>query len=184
MALTIVVEDGTIVAGANSYLSVAEADAILEVDFRQWKVWDAQDADMKVQLLLMATRWLDENMEWNGSVTQPADPDADPPVVAQPLDWPRKYMKDCAGNCLADSLIPDELKKATAYLAVWLFSNDSDEILAQVGIKRFRNDTIEIEWQDAFTGTSATLQPPFLKRLLGCLGIGPGELGFKPIIRK
>lgn len=182
MALTLVVEDGSIVTGANAYLDATEADAILEVDFRLWPIWNALTADEKAQRLIMSTRFLDKNFIWFGLRVQPADPDATPPVVAQPLQWPRKGMRDCEGNCIPETLIPDDLKEAVAYFAVWLHGNDPDEAFDQAGIKRFRNDTVEIEWQDNFSGQSGF--PAFLTRLLQCFGTAPGERGFRPIIRK
>lgn len=178
MALTLIVEDGTIVANANSYLSVEDADAILEVDFRLWEVWNSQDEPMKEQLLMMATRWLDENYVFFG---RRSNNDDEEPPVEQVLQWPRTGVKDCEGNCIADAVIPLELRKATAYAAVWLFTTDPEEIEQQAGIKRFRNFESEIEWQDGWTGM---IQPSFFTRLLQCFGEGPGELGFKPIIRK
>lgn len=178
MALTLIVEDGTIVANANSYLSVAEADSILEIDFRMWAVWNPQATELKEQLLMMATRWLDETYSFYGSR---ADNDENEPPVIQALEWPRSGARDCAGQCIADAVIPIEIRKATAYAAVWLFTNDPAEIDSQAGIKRFRNFESEIEWQDGWIGT---VQPGFLTRLLQCLGDGPGDLGFKPIIRK
>lgn len=184
MALVIVVEDGTIVTGANSYLSVADADAIIEVDFRLWPIWDARDTETKEQLLMLATRYLDEWYIWNGRKVQLADPDAVPPVVAQRLQWPRKGVRDCSGCAIGEGVIPEELQKATAYLAVWLWLHDPEAIFEQSGIKRFRNDTVEIEWQDNFGGISSSMQPSFFTRLLECFGTGPGERGFKPIIRK
>lgn len=175
MALTVVVEDGTIVSGANSYISVAAADLIIEVDFRLFAIWNVRAAEEKKQLLIMATRYLDENFIWFGSRTDPTH---------QALMWPRIGMRDCEGCALADSLIPLELKKATAYLAVWLFTNNPAEMLESVGIKRFRNDVVEIEWQDNFSGTAGSVQPWFFTALLQCFGTGPGDLGFRPIIRK
>lgn len=177
MAFTFIVEDGTIVAGANSYISLVEAMAYLEVDARALAIWEALPDDTdREKLLVLATRYLDENWQWFGRRTGPC---LDPPEV-QKLKWPRMGMRDSEGMCIASNVIPDELKAATAQLAVWLKSNDGNESMEMESIKRFRSDEVEIEWQDGFDGRTA---PEFLTKLLRCFGYGPNDRGFKPIIK-
>lgn len=177
MAFTFTVEDGTIVAGANSYLSLADAKAILEVDFRAYPIWNAlPDDETKQKMLVMATMYLEDNWHWFGRRTGPLLT----PPVAQPLKWPRTGMKDCEGNCIAENVIPSEVKRAVAQLAIWLRENDGNEQLESEGIKRFRSDEVEIEWQDGYSGRVA---PEFASKLLKCLGYGPNDRGFKPIVK-
>lgn len=171
MAFTFIVEDGSIVPGANSFVSVAEADAILEVDFRKSPAWNALEQEDKEKMLVSATFYLEDNYQWHGQKVE-AD---------QPLSWPRTGMRDKEGMCIAPGVIPKEIKRATAYLAVWLRDNDGDEALNSNGIKRFRSEEVEIEWQANFEGRTA---PEFLSRLLICFGYGPNDRGFKKIVRK
>jgi len=176
MAFTFVVEDGTIVANANSFVTVEDATAILEIDFRVGPVWAALSEDDQQKSLVMATMYLEDNWQWFGKRTGPL---LDPPEE-QPLKWPRTGMKDCEGNCIAANVIPTEVKRATAQLAMWLRNNDGNEQLEAEGIKRFRSDEVEIEWQDGYAGRVA---PEFLSKLLKCFGYGPNDRGFKPIVR-
>jgi hypothetical protein len=171
MAFTFVVEDGTGVAGANSYVSVAEADDILAIDARENAVWQPLTTPDKELALANATRYLDDNYQWFGKKTE----------TTQFLKWPRKGMRDCEGQCIADAVIPIELKRATARLAVWLLVNNGEEQMNTEGLKRFRSDDIEIEWQAGYYGRKG---PDFLSKLLICFGWGPNDRGFKPIIRK
>jgi hypothetical protein len=171
MAFTFTVEDGTIVPGANSYLTVAEADDILALDFRKTPEWNALTEADKELMLSAATLYLEDNYLWLGSRV----------AADQPLAWPRFGMKDKEFNCIAPGIIPRELKRATAQLAVWLRTNDGNEAMDNEGIRRFRSDDLEIEWQDGYYGRTA---PEFLSRLLVCFGYGPNDRGFKPITRK
>lgn len=172
MAFTFIVEDGTIVANANSYLTVAEADDILVLNFQQNAIWSALDETDKELMLASSTRYLDDNYQWFGQRTEPG---------VQPLKWPRINMVDCEGNCIGANVIPGELKRAAAQLSVWLRSNDGNGQMDGAGVRRFRSEEVEIEWQDGYYGRVA---PEFLSRLLICFGYGPNDRGFKPIIRK
>lgn len=170
MAFAFTVEDGTGVAGANSYLTVAEADDILAIE-PEWAEWSAlAEADKELDLA-RATRYLDDNYQWFGKKTE----------RDQFLMWPRRHMKDTEGFCIADTVIPLELKRAAARLAVWLRTNNGNDMMNVEGLKRFRSDDIEIEWQ---SGASIAKGPDFLSKLLIAFGWGPNDRGFKPITRK
>lgn len=171
MAITLIVEDGSIVPDANSYLSVEEATTILSVDFRKAPEWEALTDAEKELMLTSATRYLDDNYQWYGRRVS----------AEQPLLWPRLGMRDCEKQCLSSTTIPSEVKKAVAYLALWLRKNDGEEVMNSDGVKRFRSEEVEIEWQEGFMGRKA---PEFLAKFLICLGLGPNDRGFKPIIRK
>ena len=79
MAFTFTVEDGSVVDGANSYATIAEADDYYAVDSNFFATWDAlADAD-KEKLLAWGTRILDQRVRWNGSKTD----------TTSSLRWPR-----------------------------------------------------------------------------------------------
>lgn len=168
MPVTLIVEDGSIVSGANSYVSRADATSYLEIDPRAGPVWAALDDSVKDQMLAFATRWIDENHIWFGRRVR----------EDQPLDWPRCGMHD-GEYPVASTLIPVQLKNATALAAVWLSAVDPEEASQQAGIKRFRNDTIEIEWQDNFSGQATV--PAWMPTLLSAFAQRLGARGFKPI---
>lgn len=130
--MTLIVETGAIVPGANSYASVAEADARHAMSTSA-DVWDALDLPVKEQRLVTATRRLDVMFEWIG---QPWHPD-------QPLGFPRR------GRTMTTlATVPIRLKQATIDLALWLpeevansatVSSSSDVVqevtLGPIGIK-------------------------------------------------
>lgn len=171
MAITLIVEDGSGLPNANSYLSIEEADEFLSVDFHKSQAWVEFDDDTKALLIANATRYLDDNYQFYGKRA----------TKTQALEWPRHGARDCDQDCISSAIVPKEVKRAAAYLAVWLHGNDGESALNNGGVKRFRSDDIEIEWQD---GATVNKGPAFLSKLLICLGLGPNDRGFKPIIRK
>lgn len=66
MALTVIVEDGTGKADANSYASVSEADAYFASRPRS-TAWPALSAEQKSRLLVHATRILETSVKWDGA---------------------------------------------------------------------------------------------------------------------
>lgn len=77
--MTLIVENGSGVANANSYASVAQADARLLV--RGNADWDALDTDAKEMALILATDYMTSKyrLRWSGYRA----------LLSQSLDWPR-----------------------------------------------------------------------------------------------
>lgn len=99
---------------ANSYVSVAEADAIIAARLYV-ATWTAATSGDKAAALVWATRLLDRTMDWNGSRR----------TVLQALAWPRTgvYIAPDAGWYDYD-LVPDPIKEATTELALLLLQQD------------------------------------------------------------
>ena len=83
MALTLIKEDGTGRADANSYADVADGDAYFDGHLYA-SAWANADADRKAAALVMATRLIDSQFQFNGSRTS----------AAQALQWPRAECVD------------------------------------------------------------------------------------------
>ncbi|MBK7822929.1 MAG: hypothetical protein IPJ61_18265 [Tessaracoccus sp.] len=81
--MALIVEDGTLVASANSYATVAQADDYLEARARD-SAWASLDDDVKEGYLIQATDYMVQryHASWKG-VRRSA---------AQALDWPRAYV--------------------------------------------------------------------------------------------
>lgn len=112
--MTLIVETGAIVPGANSYASVAEADARHAMSTSA-DAWDAFDLPVKEQRLVTATRRLDVLFDWIG---QPWRPD-------QPLGFPRRGR-----TMTALATVPLRLKQATIDLALWLPDEVANSVTA------------------------------------------------------
>jgi hypothetical protein len=115
--MAIVVEDGTGVDGAESYVTVAEFKAYAIANGLSGH--DASDTDIEAALR-RATRYIDNyyRPRWPGSRTYGRDQD---------LAWPRTDVLDGEGEEIPDDEIPDELKTA-------VYSVTSREIAAPGGM--------------------------------------------------
>lgn len=127
--MSLTVEDGTIVSGADSYISVVDADTYFSN--RGATAWAALTNSVKEQSLRKATvNYLDAvyNGRWLGSRVS----------SDQVLDWPRQYVV-FEGFEVATTTIPDKLKYACAELALrsssaeLLLDEDQKIIREQIG---------------------------------------------------
>jgi len=116
MAATFVVEDGTGLSTANSYVSVADATQYHENhgDPTDWS--GAAEADQQ-DALREATQYLDAtyNGLWKGYRAN----------ETQALDWPRDSVEDSDGYVLDNDAIPTAIEEATAYLALKALEGDT-----------------------------------------------------------
>jgi len=179
--ILLVVEDGSVVLGANSYLSISQANAILSLEPLDLTTWNALSATRQAQYLIAATRWLDDKVIYTGDRT--TDPrhlyliNHRNPPREQPLGWPRRGAQDRERHRIREDIVPQQITRCTALVANYLLtSNDEDE--TQAGIRRFRSDTFEIEYQQGWWQSPA---PPWLKFALFGLGQPANEIGFKKI---
>jgi hypothetical protein len=138
--MAFVVEDGSIVANANSFVSVAEANAY-HTD-RGNSVWTGDDA-VKQAALIKATDFIQQKYgcQWKGYKVDP---------IRQPLDWPR------AGIDYVDyQTIPEKLKNAVCELALEALSEELNPSLERGGaVKREKVDVVEVEYMDSASSTT------------------------------
>jgi len=109
MAATFVVETGSVITGANSYATIAQADQYHE-NYGNPSAWSAlADAD-KQEALRKATQYLDARYKarWQGRKVN----------SLQPLLWPRSFVEDSDGIYIAADEIPQELIDAVSILAL------------------------------------------------------------------
>lgn len=108
MALT--VEDGSVVAGADTYISITDADTYIS-DYLNSTTWTAQSTASKERFLRRATQYVDNRYgpDWRGIKIG----------TDQLLDWPR--VNALIENYIFDSdAIPVQLKRAVSEVAVKL----------------------------------------------------------------
>lgn len=125
--MAIVVEDGTGVAGANSYISLADANAHLAERAISVTLTDAQ--------LLVAMDVL-EAMNYDGYKVDPA----------QALQWPRYATYNRDGHINDSISIPAELPKALISIAVQIAGGLDTSAPVTPAIKREKVDVLEIEY--------------------------------------
>lgn len=126
---TIIVEDGTIVAGANSY--VTEAELTTYATDRGKTLSGSTDV-----LLIQAMDFI-ESQNFIGVKSE----------EDQPLQWPRDWVQ-IDGYFLDDGTIPQELKNAQMAAAIAI--DDGNGPLDDIprSVKREKIDVIEVEYMD------------------------------------
>ena len=131
----LIVETGTGVVGANSYVNSDDADIYFEKRLHA-SVWTDADPDDKEIALMWATRLLEENVNWYGYIT----------YADQPLRFPRTGLYDVDGRDVSYTTIPQFLKDAVSEMAFHLLSEDRtlETNRDLVGLKRVKIDTLDI----------------------------------------
>lgn len=148
--MSFIVENGTVIAGANAYMTVAEADAYFAN--RMVTTWMALVPDVKQALIIAATDYID--IRWGAYLKGCRLTDT------QPLEFPRTAFVDDAGV----GVIPETLKKATAEYALRADTAplapdvEQDASGYQVSRKIEKVGPIEERTDFAFLGPGATRQ--------------------------
>lgn len=104
--MTLIIEDGTGKADAQSYASAATIEAYCVA--RAYSAWtDNGDDDAKDAAILRAMTFLD-SMNWHGYAAN----------AGQALEWPRACMEDRNGRAIDSNVIPSPVVHALAELAL------------------------------------------------------------------
>lgn len=187
--MSLIVETGAIVAGANSLVSLDWADAYFEA--RGDAVWAAASDDNKEYALIMGTDYMQARfrMKWRGYLVN----------STQRLSWPRRgvpipdfvntvFIEPVENIGLEDvafidpGTIPDEVKQATCILArATMDSNGSPTVALQASLGRPTKSeqlgTLAVTYMSASDGVTPretqyywdveNLLKPFLKSKTG-----------------
>jgi len=107
MALT--VEDGTGLAGADSYVSLSDADQYA-LDHGNPSTWSLLTESQKEEKLRLAAQGLDLEYfgRWLGTRKE----------TTQALEWPRSEVEDEDGNAVDDDSVPSRIQDAQVELAL------------------------------------------------------------------
>ena len=145
----IIVENGTIVAGANSYVTEAEL-----ADYATARGMTITPGDEELYLI-EATDYL-ETLNFIG----------DKVSKDQPLQWPRYhvYIDDWH---YPDTEIPKELKNAQLVIALSMSQGNSPMANITAAVKRVKADVVEVEFADgAVVNTVVPAISASLKKLI------------------
>ena len=133
--MTLIVEDGSIVTGAESYISVADASTYHTA--RGNTAWAALTTDaLREAALRRATDYMRQayRSRWQGYKVN----------EDQALDWPR-YDVVVEGYAIDDEIVPTEIKNACAELALKAATADLLADQSQ-GVVREKVGPIEVEY--------------------------------------
>jgi hypothetical protein len=147
--MTLIVETGTIDPNANSYASIAQADARHSTSTGA-DAWDNLDQQQKEQRLVTATRRLDALFDWVGT----------PYRHDQPLGFPRRNLYDQTGRAVYMKAVPATVRNAVIDLALWLpeevaaASTTSDDVIEEITL-----GPIGIKMATATSGATPAARP-------------------------
>jgi hypothetical protein len=118
---------------ANSYCSLLEGGAYFDTHLYK-DAWETADTETQTRALLLATRLLDEHMNWNGrKYTQ-----------QQSLRFPQSGHVDRDGYIVDCTTIPQDLKKGTAEFAGHLILSDRTVESDTKGFSKMRAGDLEL----------------------------------------
>jgi hypothetical protein len=185
MAVVIVATPGA--ANANSYLTLAEAQAIIDgfVQDADVQRWGSGNTDSRNRALFTATQRLDRERFLGARATD-----------TQALQWPRTGVRkpDTYINTYAvgfpfrittdyftDTEIPTQIQYAQAVLAAFLHNNT--DALGLSGLEDYKNvkiGSLDVTPNIGYGAVGADKVPPLMERYLTGLRIsGPGNLSIR-----
>jgi len=151
--MALIVEDGTNVANAESYLSVEDADTYWSN--RNDTVWSGYSTPKKEAALRAATQYIDSTYEFESLIL----------TSTQALKWPRGGFYGVSLFYYEPNTVPKRLKDAVAELAYDYGANgalmQSDD--RGNAIKRVKAGSVEVEYAD---GAPTKRTFPLVNRLL------------------
>tara|TARA_B100000949_G_scaffold4534_2_gene3929 strand:+ start:3800 stop:4327 length:528 start_codon:yes stop_codon:yes gene_type:complete len=123
-------------SNANTYCTRAESTQYDDDNPQSGTTWSGASNDLKDQSLLMATRLLDEHLDWTGA---PSD-------TVQVLNWPRTGMWDRNGNFMDSDSIPNDVRDATAEFARQIIAADrmADDAVSTKGITNLQAGPVSL----------------------------------------
>lgn len=154
--MALVVEDGTGLASANSYVALADFISYAAARLHRATVAAADDAT-RTAALITATQLIDTYIRFHGSRL----------TTTQALEWPRSGVTDRDGNTITG--LPQRLLDATCELAAASLSEDRTAPDSKAGMTRLKADSLEIEWDAARKPVKAVM-PSIVTALLSGLG--------------
>lgn len=156
--MALIVEDGTGLSTAESYISTTDADTYIAAYKGANTTWDGATDATKEIAARQATQYIDGVYNWQGEIYS----------SGQALDWPRNYVYNDRG--LMEVGIPTKLEQATAEVMFLIVTGVTitENVDRSKQTKREKVDVIEVEYE-----AGASQQPSFpeVNRLLSDLVI-------------
>ena len=140
--MALIIEDGTIVAGANSYVTVAELDSWATL---YGITLNAADEAAKEVIILKGAAYVESfRAEFDGNKVE----------STQPMQWPRENVT-IDGFDFPSNEIPQDLKNAQLQAAVE--TDAGADLQANQGqtVKREKVDVIEVEYMDGSSSSTS-----------------------------
>jgi len=160
--MAFLVETGTGITDANSYISVEEADNYF-TDINPQEIWFTKNTQQRERVLMNGTQFIDNQYSYIGTKAS----------ETQGLQWPREDAIDNNGYEVTG--VPKNIKQATCEAALRAFDStlytDTD---TNGATKLTKVDVIEVEY---FEGTTSTNPYTIIDQLLFGAGLAIGNTG-------
>jgi len=143
--MTLVIEDGTIVTGANSYVTASEYQSWADARFGGARPTAPADLVEAAKLILRAMDYF-EGRSFKGALVN----------NTQPLQWPRSSVV-IDGYYVDTSVIPKEVKNSIYELAYAEELGNGELNTVGRAVKKSKVEGIEVEYQDSAISTVINL---------------------------
>ena len=122
-----IVEDGTGLIDANSYVDIAYVDEYHRL--RDNTLWADSDDNDKASSIIRASQYIDERFTFRGSILNPEDQDIVPgtPDGPQGLQWARVDVWNRNGVDVSET-VPIEIEQATAEYALRILGDGTGKV--------------------------------------------------------
>lgn len=139
---------------ANSWATVAEFKVYRDVRLPANATVSAA-SDVQIEAALQAAcRGINQNLNWTGSVADPASDDA---TQHQALMWPRVGMLTRGGFTISSTTIPRELKDAQCEFAFQILAGGNfadDDAAAKANVVGVKAGSVSVQFQQTFSNTT------------------------------
>lgn len=133
-----IVEDGTGISNADSYISLEDAEAYVSSSFFTGD-WSELTNSQKESLLKTSSMYLDSFYSWYGEKS----------VQTSGLRWPRVGVEDSDDIEVPSNSIPNKIKWATVEMSIYLASTNLLEESDSRGVDSVKIDVIEITFNSS-----------------------------------
>lgn len=148
--MPLTVEDGSGVAGADSYISITDADTYFGARGNPSQ-WTSLGMEEKEAFLRVAATFEDGAYQWKGHRK----------TTMQGLDWPREEVVDDEGDAVADDVVPRNVIYAQAELgllfALGTISSSSSSSTQAGGVKAVQVGSVRQEFFEAGSRSGHTI---------------------------
>lgn len=159
--MALVVEDGTGVSDANTYVDVDYVDSYCELmNYTAWT--GAEDTELettKKESAIYRAMQFFETLSYAGVKTN----------YENPLSWPRQYIYLDTGDLFPDDEIPEDLKRAVCEGAYLEYSSSGSLFVAGGDTKRVKRKKIDVLETEYFTSRESVPYPKLKKMIRGFL---------------
>lgn len=179
--MALIVEDGSVVPGANSYVSMDFANQYhADRNNTAWADGASSPDSAREGALIRATAWLDATYRDRYPGTKVAG-------RSQSLQWPRKDVRDADGEPIPSDEVPVEIMWATCEAALRELSSPGSlapDTNASQRVVRERVSELEVQYSDGKGADDMTPIFTIIDGILsGLLGAGPASMLFGESVR-